>query len=187
MTQVKFIPVDFGKRLQSRARKSTLLKMENMIELRDFYFENKEKIDSVQGFYEEAGDWMDFGAESVKKALNTIRNYPETVLIKWVKSGISFSHIETANWLQNVKGSKYTEALPLLNDVIGLGDENGKRMTVEKMIAFALGEKEYKERIKANFILSMFEKIRDFALANVKQELLPDFHEWLKQGARFFV
>ena len=58
--QPKLLPVELGKRLQTRARKSTSLKLDNYIELRDFISENEDKIMSIgwMEFYEEAGDWM---------------------------------------------------------------------------------------------------------------------------------
>ena len=41
---VKLLPVELGKKLQTRARKSTSLKLDNYIDLRDFISENEEKI-----------------------------------------------------------------------------------------------------------------------------------------------
>jgi len=92
----RLIPVDFGQRLQGRARKSTLLKLDNFIELRDFYAENEEEIKAggLESFYEEAADWMDYAPDTVDKNLDIIRNYPETKLRYWVKNGLSFDHIE---------------------------------------------------------------------------------------------
>lgn len=142
VSQVNFtgnlIPSDFGTRLQTRARKSTLLKLENFIELRDFYVENEERIKSegMDKFYAEAADWMDYSPNTVDKNLDIIRNYTEEKLVYWVTNGLSFDHIETANWLQN-ESPFYGEQL--LDAAIQLGSANGKRMTTAEMTAFALG------------------------------------------------
>ena len=140
---MNIIPVTFGKKLQTRARQSTLLKMENFLELRDFIAENEEKIDHLgwMKFYEEAADWMDYDPKTVSDGLRAIRNYPDDKIKEWIKGGLSFDHIEKANDLQNEPTCKY-DAAQLLDAAILFGNENGKRMTVREMTAFALGEKD---------------------------------------------
>jgi len=140
----KIIPVEFGTNLRKRARTSRKLKLENLLDLRTFIEENADYIHKAgwMQFYAEAGDWTDVSAASVRDDLGIIRSYPESDLRYWVNNGFSFQHIDTANWLQNVKESKYTEAAALLNDAIMYGNGTGKRMTVEEMITFALGEAE---------------------------------------------
>ena len=136
---VNLIPQELGKRLQGRARQSTVLKLENFLELRDFISENENKIieQGWENFYEEAGNWMDFSGDSISKGLDIIRAHPDENLKRWIKGGLSFDHIEKANTLQ--KYCQFTSE-QILDAAIDLGGKNGKRMTVKEMTAFALGE-----------------------------------------------
>lgn len=136
----QLIPAELGQRLRTRARKSTELKMENFIELRDFFAENKARIEEtgLMTFYEEAGDWLNYGGDAVRKYLGIIRDYPESKLREWVKGDLSFYHIDMANFIQN---DSQFDAAQILDAAITLGNGNGRRMTVNEMIAFAVGEK----------------------------------------------
>lgn len=142
-TLSQLIPAELGNRIRNRARKSTALKLDNYIELRDFIAENEERIlvDGRMAFYEECGNWMDYSGETVRKYLTIIRNYPDDKLREWIKNGLSFDHIERANELQNVKECRY-DAAHLLDAAFQFGGADGKRMTVTEMETFALGEKD---------------------------------------------
>jgi hypothetical protein len=133
------IPAKFGEQLRARARKSRQLKLQNLLELRDFIAENYDRIerDGWMRFYAEAADWTDCAAETMRHDLDTIRSYPDADLKRWILAGLSFDHLATANGLQE---ASHYEASYLLDFCINLGGENGKRMTVEEMTAFALGE-----------------------------------------------
>ena len=138
-TAPALIPSELGKRLQIRARKSTLLKLENLLDLRNFIEENEARILSGgwMNFYREAANWMDYAANTVRDDLSTIRSYSEIDLRKWIEGGLSFDHIATANTIQ--EESPYDAAF-ILNASMFYGNGEGKRMTVEEMTAFALGE-----------------------------------------------
>jgi len=183
---VKLLPVELGKRLQTRARKSTSLKLDNYIELRDFISENEEKIMSVgwMEFYEEAGDWMDYSGETIRKNLTIIRSYPDEKLREWVKNGLSFDHIERANDLQNVKECQY-DAAHILDAAFQLGNKNGKRMTVTEMETFALGEKDRTGGISRMFS-SLLHKLGEFPNKfKWDSEKTSRFTQWLDAGREF--
>jgi hypothetical protein len=184
--EMTLLPAEFRNRLQSRARKATALKLENYIELRDFIAENKDKISAVgwMEFYKEAGDSMDLSAETVRKNLTIIRNYPDEKLREWVKFGLSFDHIENANWLQNVKECQYT-AEALLDAAAYMGNGEGRRMTVEEMTTFALGEK-VKPSVKG-MVSSLFDRLVNFPnRLNWDTEKSTRFSNWLLEGKEFF-
>lgn len=136
----RLIPNEFGRRLRTRARQSTLLKMENFLELMSFIEENLDKIEEQgwENFYEEAGDWMDYSADAVDKNLDILRPHDEKNIRRWIAGGLGFDHIEKANTWQNYS---QMDSKQILDGAIDFGNENGKRMTVREMKAFALGEK----------------------------------------------
>lgn len=180
------IPSEFRKRLRNRARKATALKLENYIELRDFIAENEDKILEVgwMEFYKQAGNCMDLSAETVRKNLAIIRNYPDESLRDWIEKGLSFDHIENANWLQNVKECKY-DGVTLLNKAIDLGNKDGGRMTVEEMITFALGEK-VKPSVRG-IVSSLYDRLVNFPnRLNWDTEKSTRFKTWLDAGKEFF-
>lgn len=154
-----------GKVWQKRARLANSNKIDNLIEARKLFKENEdayraEKV--VMQFYEEAADWMDSEPKTVQDDLGIIREYPSDKLRYWTKNGASFNHIDKANWVQNIEGSKYYgNASGLLDAVIELGDEKGKRMTVKKMVAFALSELSQKDKNFhfVSFVQSLFSKL----------------------------
>lgn len=154
--ETKIIPTVLGEKLRKRARVGNSNKLRNLLDLRDFIAENEDKI-KEQGygnFYEEAADWMDCAPTTIQDNLTTIRNYEDEKLIFWIeKTGYGFDHIDRANELQNTKESLYTNAEFLLDDSAKHGNENGKRMTVKELEAFALGGK---ERATPQFAFSIF-------------------------------
>lgn len=141
VSSVNLIPRAFGLELQKNARASRKLKLDNLLKLRDFIEENFEVIEQAgwMNFYAEAGDWLDVSAATVRDDLGMIRNYTDEQLKKWI-AVLSFNHIDTANGLQNDPACHYS-AEQILDAAITFGDGQGKRMTVENMITFALGER----------------------------------------------
>lgn len=135
------IPRAFGLELQRNARASRKLKLDNLLKLRDFIEENFETIEREgwMDFYNDAGDWMDVSGETVRDDLGIIRSYPDEKLIEWTKV-LSFNHIDKANSVQNDPACKF-DAAQLLDAAITFGNGEGKRMTVNEMITFALGER----------------------------------------------
>jgi hypothetical protein len=183
---VKLLPVELGKKLQTRARKSTSLKLDNYIDLRDFISENEEKILAVgwMGFYEEAGDWMDYSGETIRKNLTIIRSYPDDKLREWVKNGLSFDHIERANDLQNVKECQY-DAAHILDAAFQLGNKNGTRMTVTEMETFALGEKD-RTGGAGRMFRSILQQLGDFPNKfKWDGEKTSRFRLWIEAGKEF--
>lgn len=132
------IPADFGEKLQGLARKATKAKLQLLLEIRDFAEENYEKIEVTgwQNFYKEVSLWTNYSWHSIDKGLDTIRSYETKKLHYWTDNGLSFDHIENANWAQN-QCTMYGDQI--LDAAIELGNENGKVMTVDEMLTFALG------------------------------------------------
>lgn len=141
-TQVIFtaalIPAEFGNKLQQLARKATKAKLQLLIEIRDFAEENYDKIEATgwQNYYKEVAAWTNYSWHTIDKGLDTIRNYETAKLTYWTDNGLSFDHIESANWAQN-QCTMYADQI--LDGAIELGNGHGKVMTVEEMLTFALG------------------------------------------------
>lgn len=183
----KLLPAELGRRLRTRARQSTMLKLENFMELRDFIAENEDRIidKGWMEFYSEAGNWMDYSAETVRKYLSTIRSFPDESLKHWIKSGLSFDHIETANWLQNDQACHF-DADSILDAAVSLGNGKGERMTVDEMIAFALGEKVQvdSDRRAKNTLLDKLSQLPH--VLKWGAEKVAEYKIWLNDGRRFF-
>ena len=134
------IPQDLKLKLRDRSRRSTLLKMENLLDLRDFIEENYAQVEAMgwMNFYREAADSLICSAETVRRDLSVIRSYESSRLRDWIRNGLSFDHIETANWLQ-----EYCTYLAdqILDAAVTMGNGNGRTMTVAEMESFALGER----------------------------------------------
>jgi hypothetical protein len=153
------IPTVLGEKLRKRARVGNSNKLRNLLDLRDLFGKIEEELRAekvVANFYEEAGDWMDCAPSTVEDDMGIIRNYEDKKLIFWIETtGYGFDHIATANKLQNEKESLYTNAEFLLDESAKYGNENGKRMTVRELKAFALGGK---EKVTQQFAFSIFIK-----------------------------
>lgn len=161
------IPTTTGETLRTRARKGRMMKLENLLDLRDLlkeYEVEKVKI-NMEAFYQEASDWMDTEPSNVRDGLGIIREYTKEYLYLWINKGLTFNHIATANWLATVEDCKHKEPIHLLNDAIRLGGENGERMTVNEMITYALGEKVPRPRtfafvkVLSNWIVEIPQKL----------------------------
>lgn len=138
------LPTILRQELKANARESDNLTLASYKKVRDFIAENEDAITAYGWikFYKDVGDDMNRSWKTVSNNLVKIRNYPDEKLDYWFQNDVSFDHLETANHLQNVKECKY-DASTLLDKCIELGGANGKRMTVEEMTVFALGEREY--------------------------------------------
>jgi hypothetical protein len=181
------IPAKFGLEIRNQARTITRTTLALWLMLRDYVEENYEMIEQSgwMQFYEDAGDWTDYSADSIRKGLSTIRNYEEEKLVYWTSNGLSMNHIETANILQEVRECQY-DAAQLLDAAIQLGNKNGKRMTVKEMEAFALGEK-----ISVRNGYSVIKTLCDW-IAKIPQQYGWDdskkarFTAWAEAGKEFF-
>jgi len=147
------IPQELRTKLRDRSRRSTLLKMENLLDLRDFIEENYAQVEAMgwMNFYKEAAEVMICAAETVRRDLSIIRSYETARLRDWVRNGLSFDHIETANWLQEYC-TYYADQI--LDAAVTMGSGIGKTMTVAEMESFALGERRPRPQIfNANRLL----------------------------------
>ena len=77
-------------------------------------------------------------ADTLRRDIGVIREYPKADLVYWIRNGVVFDHFEKANELAEL--AKKTPAR-LLNECIDPGNATGKTMTVKELQAFALGER----------------------------------------------
>ena len=127
------------KRWRTRTYRAAMQKLSNLLELRTLIEDAEAEGQRVKmAMIAEAASDFQCREDTVYADLAAIRSYPADLLCTWVRNGVGFSHIETANRLQHIAKKS---ARQLLNDCYILGDENGRPMTVKKLEAYALGEK----------------------------------------------
>lgn len=124
---------------RTRTYRSAMQKLYNLVELRALIEDATAEGQRVKmQMIAEAAEDFQCRADTVYSDLATIRNYSAEKLCEWVRNGVGFSHIETANRLQHIAKKS---ARQLLDECYQLGDASGRTMTVEKLEAHALGEK----------------------------------------------
>ena len=137
------LPPELFQQLQSRARAGKKYWLDNILDIRDDITEREDEIKrdgGMMAYYDKCADAMDCAPATVRDDLGIIRNYPDEKLRYWFHRGLGKDHIEAANWLQDEPQCKY-DALTLLDKAIEFGGATGKRMTVNELTEFALGEK----------------------------------------------
>jgi len=171
-------------RWRTRSYRSAILKLASLLELRVIIEDAKVEGERViMEMYKQAADAMMVHPDTVRNDIATIRNYSPENLAYWIKNGVGFSHIDMANVLQH-KAKK--PALQLLNECIALGNENGKTMTVNELIVFALGEK--KQEPVLYRVTAMFERMGKFpTLLGWGMEKITKYNTWLDAGREFFI
>jgi hypothetical protein len=133
------IDPEVRKRWRTRTYRAAMQKLQNLLELRVLIEDAEAEGQRVKmAMIAEAASDFQCREDTVYADLATIRNYPAELLCTWIRNGVGFSHIETANRLQHIAKQS---ARKLLDDCYQLGDENGRVMTVKKLEAYALGEK----------------------------------------------
>ena len=127
------------KRWRTRTYRAAMQKLSNLLELRALIEDAEAEGQRVKmAMIAEAAADFQCREDTVYADLAAIRNYPADLLCTWIRNGVGFAHIETANRLQHIAKKS---ARQLLNECYQLGDENGRTMTVKKLEAHALGEK----------------------------------------------
>lgn len=168
---------------RGRAYKSAMLKLANLLELRPMIEDAKAEGHRVlMQMYAEAADAFMVHPDTVRADLATIRRYSPEKLAYWITNGVSFAHIEMANVL--AEGANKTP-MQLLDEAVTLGDENGKPMTVNKLIAFAKGEQAgSSDIVRVNFLLGRLGKFPN--ILKWADEKTARFNVWLDQGRKEF-
>jgi hypothetical protein len=77
---------------------------------------------------------------SVERSLWIVKDTPEETLRRWLDSGFSMSHIETANREYQIAG--YESPAALIEAAIVCGNAEGKPMTCAEFFDFATGDTE---------------------------------------------
>lgn len=121
-------------RWRTRALRNTTNLIESLCELRDLLVElPTQRMQLINDFA------SDFGRSkaTVKDDLHIIGGYLAEDMQRWVVAGIRFDHMEKA---KQVAAAKEMTPAALLDFAIDNGPE-GKTMTVDEMVSFAIGEK----------------------------------------------
>lgn len=168
---------------RGRAYKSAMLKLVNLLELRPMIEDAKVEGNRVlMQMYSEAADAFMVHPDTVRADLATIRRYSPDKLSYWIKNGVGFSHIEIANVL--AEGANKTP-MQLLDEAVQLGDENGKPMTVNKLIAFAKGEKQF-DPIMSRVAVILGRMGKFPTMFSWAEDKTARFNEWLDHGRKEF-
>lgn len=132
------LPIETRRRWRMRTYRSAISKLDNLLELREILEQAKAEGQRVKmKIIAEAADDFQVRDDTVYADLAIIRRYEAADLKEWIRNGVGFAHIETANRLQE-KAKK--PAKQLIQEAYQLGNKNGKTMTVRELEAFALGE-----------------------------------------------
>lgn len=177
------LPAELLAKLRQRAYRGVVLKLANLLEVRPLIEDAKAEGDRVlMQIYKEVSEAMLVHPDTVRADLATIRNYSPEKLMFWTGSGLGFSHIETANQLGELA---HKSPAQLLDEAVKLGGPNGKPMTVQELIAFAMGEQKREPAMfRVNALLSRLARFPD--LLKWDSGKAGEFTQWLEEGRRFF-
>jgi len=132
---VTLIPTEILRMWSERAETAHHLILQNLIDFKPFDAElqHGEKMQA----YAEAAAANLMSARTFQDRFYLVRRFQDADLIRWFASGISFDHLDKAPSL--AEATNRTPA-QMLECAIEIGGKTGVTMTVEEMIAFALGE-----------------------------------------------
>lgn len=119
---------------RGRSRRSDSNKIYSLCELRTLIVTHPERRAQLMSDFAE-----DYGAAkaTVKDWLHIIGDYDKELMLDWLDKGLFFNHFEKARTCATAKKMTPTA---LLDFAIDNGPE-GKTMTVDEMVSFAIGEK----------------------------------------------
>jgi len=177
------LPAELLAKLRQRAYRGTVLKLANLLEVRGIIEDARAEGERVlMQMYREISEAMLVHPDTVRADLATIRNYSPDKLMFWTGNGLGFSHIETANTYGEMA---HKTPAQLLDEAVKLGGPNGKPMTVQELIAFAMGEKRREPAMfRVNALLSRLARFPDLLKWDTKKS--GEFTQWLDEGRRFF-
>ena len=176
------IPAELLARWREHTKKRNLNKLCDLIDFRDFLLENDHNGTPIGLIYKEAAAAMGYSDNTLQRNVRIIRSYPSEQLLKWIHAGLSFDHLEMANFYQDAT----KPAAWLLDKAVDPGNAEGKVMTVDELILFANSEKRYTPvliRLK-----NLWHRIGDFPIAKLGWEAdkTARFDAWRIQGKEFF-
>ena len=168
---------------QARARRSSELKLESLLEFRDILGDARaEGYPPLMELYAEAAPAMLCAVDTLRRDIAAIREYPEDVLRGWLANGLSFDHLETANQLGEIA---HKAPADLLHEAIDPGNATGDAMTVRELVSHALGERPMPTPMY--WVNRLFTSIVGVPQRlNWNDEKTSRFHDWLEAGKDFF-
>lgn len=135
------LPTDFSDWLQNKSKSIHNRTLDIFIAVRNWRDDNEHLIPSAQDYHEAIAAATGWAEKTVEAKLNALRAYDESTLRQWFEHGITFDHLQKANWVTSIQGTKHFEnPFALLDDAVTIGGASGKTMTVKEMESFALGE-----------------------------------------------
>lgn len=175
------LPVAQLNAARRRAQQGALAELESLLWFRqnidDFRAEKK-----LMQAYSEYAEAMMCAADTLRRKMAIIRNYTPEDLTRLIMAGVGFEHMETANALAETANKK---PLQLLNEAVELGGENGRPMTVEQLISFALGEKPRSPILQR--VTFWMERLGKFpTLLKWDDDKSHRYQIWLDAGMEFF-
>lgn len=129
------------KELRDELKKHAQDRLRLLLILRDFRDELKGKDESVMEMYAEAGALLHLSPSRMAHLVGTLRAYSEENLRYWLNNGVTWCSIEAINSLEANDMLNATPA-QIFTEAIDPGNAEGKTMTKEEIILFALGHKE---------------------------------------------
>jgi len=177
-----FIPAETKTVWRQRARRGALSKLKSLLEFREMIADYKAEHVLMEA-YKEAAEAMLIAPETLRDDMGKIREYSRENLVRWLSSGLSFDHLETANRL--AEAAKKTPA-QLLNEAIDPGNATGETMTVDELAVYAIGELPHNSRRAVIQMTIMFDRLRKFPTRFKWDEIKTGrFTDWLDLGKEF--
>ncbi len=175
------LPAKALENARERAKAGAFAELESLLWFRENVDDWKAEGVLMQAYKEYAAAMM-IAPDSLRRKMATIRNYSAEDLERWIYEGVGFEHMETANTLAET--AKKTPK-QLLDECISLGDGEGKVMTVDQLVAFALGEQKRDPALfRVNTLLSRLGRFPD--LLKWGSDKREKFTAWLDAGREFF-
>jgi len=179
--QSSLLPEKVLLNVRTRAKAGASAELESLLWFRENVEDWKSEGVLMQAYKEYAGAMM-IAPDSLRRKMATIRNYAPEDLERWIDEGVGFEHMETANTLAEM--AKKTPK-QLLDECISLGDGEGKVMTVDQLVAFALGEQKRDPALfRVNTLLSRLGRFPE--LLKWSSDKREKFTVWLDAGREFF-
>lgn len=177
------IPVADLMRWSHNARKSDLLKLENLVEFREFLSEIRGD-GTIMMAYRDASEAMSMAPETLRDYMGKIREYPVEKLQLWLVKGVSWDHFEKANSVAEIA---HVTPAQLLDEAVDPGNAEGKTMTVREMLSHALGGREKPGGAGRYHWLPVYERLGKFpSRLGWEPDKTCRFQKWLADGSEFF-
>ena len=169
----------------TRARRGALYTLKSLLEFRDLIKSEGYREEGVlMQATKEAAEAMLMAPETLRDLMGKVREYPKDKLIYWINNGVSFDHMEKANSIAEL--AKRTPAA-LLDEAIQIGNPDGKTMTVNEMVSFALGVVDKNKRNAMTHFVPLLERLGKFPTRfKWDSDKTARYNNWLDAGKEFF-